>query len=82
MSAEQPHRGPLGTLEGVVWVPVLAAAGAALAWVWRSRWPPLPLVVASRGSLTRTVVGKTLMVRVRPPRVAAVAPSRAAPLTD
>lgn len=76
-------RSPLGNslatvytnVGGTVGMPVLAtlvAIGLALAW---RQWTPVILVAATAaGSLTLTVVGKTVVGRVRPPLAEAVPP--------
>jgi membrane-associated phospholipid phosphatase len=65
--------GPLG-------MTVIAAAVMVLmTWRWRSRTPLLLMLVTVAGSLSMTVVGKTVVGRLRPPQVDAVPPFETSP---
>jgi undecaprenyl-diphosphatase len=62
-------------LGGPVGMTVLATIATAILAVWRRSWTPVVLMTAATcGSLAMTVVGKSLVGRIRPPLAAAVAP--------
>jgi undecaprenyl-diphosphatase len=50
-----------------------------MVWRWRSRTPPMLMIMAVGGSLLITVVGKELVGRMRPPLADAVAPYETSP---
>jgi len=63
------------TVGGPVGMPVLATIATAGLAIWRRWWTPVVLMVAATaGSLLLTVVGKSLVGRIRPPLADAVAP--------
>lgn len=65
--------GPLG-------MTVIAAAITALMlWRWRSRTPLILMLITVAGSLTMTLVGKSLVGRLRPPQSDAVPPYETSP---
>ncbi len=63
------------TIGGPVVLPILVALVAAtLSIAWRQWTPTLLIAITMAGSLTMTVVGKSLVGRTRPPFADAVAP--------
>lgn len=67
-------------LGGTVGMSVIAVLAAVLLCWWYRSWSPLPLLaVAAAGSLLMTVVGKSVIGRVRPPLVDAVPPFETSP---
>lgn len=67
-------------LGGSAVLPVLGAIGALAVARWSRSWTPVLLTaVAAAGSLTMTVVGKSVVGRVRPPLVDAVPPFERSP---
>lgn len=60
---------------GPVIMPILATVATAALTIWRRGWTPLVLMVAAAGgSLAMTIMGKSLIGRIRPPLEDAVAP--------
>ena len=63
------------TIGGPVVLPILVAiVAASLSITWRQWTPTLLIAITMAGSLTMTVVGKSLVGRTRPPFADAVAP--------
>lgn len=67
-------------LGGTAVLPVLGTVAAVLVAGWLRSWTPMLLTaVAAAGSVTMTVVGKSLVGRVRPPQADAVPPYETSP---